>query len=176
MPGYRCAQRQIDPRRSVQSWLFRWVTLQASDRCGKTFRMSLSQGQRITYRGGCHCARVSYEVIGKLERVTMCNCSICTKKAYLHWIVPREDFRLLTPWEALASYQFNTRTATHYFCPQCGVASFYIARSAPDGIDINVRCLEGVNLESLAVDSFDGRNWEVAHAAGTAHQAKFEHK
>ncbi|HUN57023.1 MAG TPA: GFA family protein [Candidatus Binataceae bacterium] len=124
--------------------------------------------ERKSYRGGCHCGRIAYEVEGALERVEVCNCSICTKKGYLHWIVPHEDFQLLTPWEALAMYTFNTGTAKHYFCPQCGVASFYIARSAPDKIDINVRCLEGVDAETLPVEYFDGQNWEVAHAAASA--------
>jgi len=125
-------------------------------------------GGRRTYRGGCHCGQVAYEVEGRLERATSCNCSICTRKAYLHWIVPREDFRLRTAWEALATYAFNTGTAKHYFCPRCGVASFYIARSDPDKIDINVRCLEGVDLATIPIDSFDGRNWEMAHAASLA--------
>jgi hypothetical protein len=121
-----------------------------------------------TYRGGCHCGDVAYEVAGRIGRVEVCNCSICTKKAYVHWFVPREDFKLLTPWEALAVYQFNTGVANHYFCPRCGVASFYIARSAPDKIDINVRCLEGVDITALDIDTFDGRNWETAHADALA--------
>lgn len=124
--------------------------------------------ERKSYRGGCHCGRVAYEVAGKLEQVSICNCSICTKKAYLHWIVPREDFQLVTPREALGTYVFNTGTAKHYLCPQCGVASFYIARSDPDKIDINARCLEGVDLTELPIETFDGRNWEAAHAAASA--------
>lgn len=120
--------------------------------------------ERKSYRGGCHCGRVAYEVEGKLEQVSICNCSICTKKAYIHWIIPREDFQLLTPWEALATYTFNTGTAKHYFCPQCGVASFYIARSAPDKIDINVRCLEGVDPVAIPTDTFNSHNWEAAQA------------
>ena len=124
--------------------------------------------KRKNYRGGCHCGRVAYEVEGKLEQVSICNCSICTKKAYVHWIVPREDFQLLTPWQALATYAFNTHTAKHYFCPQCGVASFYIARSAPDKIDINVRCLEGVDPMAIPTKIFDGRNWEAAQASELA--------
>jgi hypothetical protein len=131
---------------------------------------------RTTYRGGCHCALVTYEVIGRLERAEVCNCSICSKKAYVHWIVPREDFKLVTPWEALAVYQFNTATAKHYFCPRCGVASFYVARSAPDKIDINVRCLEGVDIAALTIENFDGRNWEAAHAAALARLEAGEHK
>jgi hypothetical protein len=115
-----------------------------------------------TYRGGCHCGRIRFEVRGSLERVSECNCSICTKKGYVHWIVQRSAFRLLTPSDNIAAYSFNTKTARHLFCPNCGVASFYIPRSDPEGIDVNVRCLEGVNPGKLEYDHFDGRNWEKA--------------
>jgi len=115
-----------------------------------------------TYRGGCHCGRVRFEVRGNLERVSECNCSICSKKGYVHWIVERTAFRLLTPSDNIAAYAFNTKTARHLFCPNCGVASFYIPRSDPERLDVNVRCLEGVNLGKLEYDHFDGRNWEKA--------------
>jgi hypothetical protein len=115
-------------------------------------------------RGGCHCGRVAYEVEGQPDRITHCNCSVCTKKGYLHWIVARDKFRLLTPWEDLSTYTFNTHTAKHYFCPRCGVASFYIARSDPDKIDVNARCVEGLDLAAIAFETFDGRNWESARA------------
>ena len=117
---------------------------------------------RLIYRGGCHCGRIAYEVLGPIDgRVSECNCSICTKKAYVHWIIPRERFRLLTPWEDLATYTFNTHTAKHHFCPRCGVAPFYIARSDPSKIDVNLRCVEGVDLASFEIHHFDGRNWET---------------
>src|SRR5262249_37303350 len=88
----------------------------------------------MTYRGGCHCGRIAFEAEGALESVTQCNCSICAKKAYLHWIIPRETFRLLTTGENLTTYSFNTGVAKHRFCPVCGVAPFYIPRSDPDKI------------------------------------------
>jgi hypothetical protein len=106
---------------------------------------------------------VAFEVDGELNRVVECNCSICTKKAYLHWIVPRERFRLLTPEENLATYTFNTAVAKHRFCRVCGVAPFYIPRSDPDKVDVNVRCLAGVDISSLQIELYDGRNWEEAH-------------
>jgi hypothetical protein len=116
----------------------------------------------VFHRGGCHCGRVRYEVEGEIDRVEECNCSICTKKAYLHWIVARERFRLLISWEELATYRFNTGLAKHHFCKTCGVASFYIPRSDPDKIDVNLRCVEGVDPVTLQVVPFDGRNWERA--------------
>jgi hypothetical protein len=114
------------------------------------------------YRGGCHCERVAFEAEGPIERVTECNCSICTKKGYLHWIVPRNRFRLPSPWDDLATYTFNTGVAKHHFCPRCGVAAFYIPRSDPDKIDVNLRCIDQVDLTGLEVARFDGRNWELA--------------
>lgn len=116
------------------------------------------------YRGSCHCRAITFEVHGTLEEAVVCNCSICTKKGYLHWIVPREQFRLLTGEQQLATYRFNTMTAKHHFCPTCGIAPFYIARSDPDKIDVNVRCLESVAIEELPLRTFDGKNWEQAYA------------
>jgi hypothetical protein len=116
----------------------------------------------MLYRGRCHCGRVAFEVEGDLAKVSECNCSICTKKAYLHWIVPRDSFRLLTPESNIATYQFNTRAAKHHFCSVCGCAPFYIPRSDPDKIDVNARCLESVDVSKLPREFFDGRNWEEA--------------
>ena len=115
-----------------------------------------------TYRGSCHCGRIAFEVRGEIDRVVECNCSICSKKGYLHWIVSRESFTLRTAEDAIATYTFNTGVAQHHFCRSCGVAPFYVPRSHPDRIDVNVRCLEGVNPGDLEVQRFDGRNWEGA--------------
>jgi len=112
------------------------------------------------YQGGCHCGRIRFEVTTNFEQVVDCNCSICAKKGFLHLIVAPEQFRLLSPADAVALYQFNTKTAKHYFCPVCGIHSYYIPRSHPDKIDVNVRCLEGVDLQSLVIQPFNGREWE----------------
>ncbi len=88
-----------------------------------------------------------------------CNCSICTKSGYLHLIVPKSAFWLLQGAENLTSYSFGTCVARHMFCKTCGVKSFYIPRSNPDGYSVNVRCLEPQPKE-LVVEPFDGKNWE----------------
>ena len=67
---------------------------------------------------------------------------------------------MLSPADAVSLYQFNTKTAKHYFCPVCGISAYYIPRSHPDKIDVNVRCLEGVELKSLTIVPFNGREWE----------------
>ena len=112
--------------------------------------------------GGCHCGRVRFEVQGTPDGVSECNCSVCTRKAYLHWIVPRAAFRLVAGEDDLATYRFNTGVAQHHFCRHCGVASFYVPRSNPDSIDVNARCLDGVDVAALPRRSFDGRNWEAS--------------
>ena len=115
-------------------------------------------------RGGCHCGRVSFEVDAPRVRALECNCSICTKRGTLDRIVPRSAFRLLTSWGALSTYTFNTRVAKHLFCKVCGVQSFYVPRSHPDGIRVNVRCLEGVDVSDWEITAFDGRHWEEARS------------
>src|SRR3974377_657578 len=115
-----------------------------------------------TMAGGCHCGRVRFRVTADLSRVTECNCSICTKKGFLHLIVPLEAFQLLSGEDALTTYRFNTGVAQHTFCATCGIHPFYIPRSDPDKIDVNVRCLDGVDVGALTIGHFDGRNWEVS--------------
>lgn len=115
-----------------------------------------------TYEGGCHCGRVRFRVTADLSRVTDCNCSICRKKGFLHLVVPPEQFELLDGADALATYRFNTGTAKHTFCSTCGIHPFYVPRSDPDKIDVNVRCLDGVDVEAVKPHRFDGKNWEQA--------------
>jgi hypothetical protein len=113
-----------------------------------------------TYEGGCHCGRVRFRVAADLGAVSQCNCSMCAKKGFLHLIVPPERFELLAGRDDLTTYEFNTRVAKHHFCRHCGIHSFYVPRSDPDKIDVNARCLDGVDAPALAVTHFDGQHWE----------------
>ena len=115
-----------------------------------------------TYDGGCHCGRVRFRVTGDLADVTDCNCSMCTKKGILHLIVPQAQFELVSGRDDLTTYSFNTGVAQHHFCRHCGIHSFYVPRSDPDKIDVNARCLDGVDADALPIKQFDGRNWEQA--------------
>jgi hypothetical protein len=101
-------------------------------------------------------------VRAELTGLTECNCSICTKKGFVHWIVPSECFQLESGADELSTYTFNTGVAKHLFCRTCGVHSFYVPRSDPDKVDVNVRCLDDVALASLSIEAFDGANWEAA--------------
>jgi hypothetical protein len=79
---------------------------------------------------------------------------------FLHLIVGTDKFRQIRGNDALGVYRFNTGMATHYFCARCGVKSFYIPRSHPDGISINVNCLDEATISSVTERAFDGSNWE----------------
>ena len=118
------------------------------------------------YRGGCHCGRVRFEVDASARpEVLDCNCSMCSKTAYLHLIVAKAQFRLVAGHDVLTTYRFNTGAAQHLFCSVCGIKSFYVPRSHPDGYSVNARCLDGVDLADIVVTPFDGRHWERAAAA-----------
>ena len=113
-----------------------------------------------TWEGSCHCGKVKYEARADIRSVVSCNCSICQRTGSLLAFVPAENFALLSGEDALTDYQFNQKVIHHLFCSTCGVRSF--ARgTGPDGkpmAAINVRCLDGIDLEKLDVMHFDGRN------------------
>lgn len=119
----------------------------------------------MVYQGGCHCGAIRFEAEAP-EVVTCqdCNCSICSKSGFLHLIVPKSKFNLLQGHNNLTTYTFDTGEAKHLFCKTCGIKSFYVPRSNPDGYDINVRCLD-IQPKEVIIEPFDGKNWEFnAHA------------
>jgi hypothetical protein len=120
----------------------------------------------VTHRGACHCGAVCFEVDAPaaIEAVE-CNCTICSMTGYQHLIVPARAFRLLSGREALACYTFNTKVAKHYFCSHCGIKSFYVPRSHPDGYSVNVRCLEPGTIASVALGAYDGQHWEESEGS-----------
>ena len=115
----------------------------------------------IRKTGGCHCKAVRYEVqVPDEVELVACNCSLCSMTGYLHLIVPKARFKLLKGKSKLTTYTFNTDTAKHYFCSVCGIKSFYVPRSHPDGFSINFRCLDDQEFHSVLTVDFDGKNWE----------------
>jgi hypothetical protein len=119
----------------------------------------------VTHRGGCHCGAVAFEVQAPARlTVSDCNCSICRMSGYQHLIVPSARFRLLKGADSLAEYRFNTGVARHLFCRHCGVKSFYVPRSNPDGFSVNVRCLDPATIEHIEVETFDDGDREVSEA------------
>jgi hypothetical protein len=127
----------------------------------------MSQIPLVVHRGGCHCGRVRFAALAPARiEVSDCNCSICSKSGYLHLVVTADRFTLLSGQDALTSYTFNTGTAKHLFCSVCGIKSFYVPRSHPDGFSINARCIDPGTIEELTVRPFDGRDWERQYPKG----------
>jgi len=127
----------------------------------------------ITHAGGCHCGRVRFEVIAPATlQVSECNCSICAKAGYLHLVVPADRFKLLSGADVLTTYRFNTQTAKHLFCSVCGVKSFYVPRSHPDGFSVNARCLDPGTVTGMSIRQTDGRNWEAHYPKGRGEQSE----
>ena len=125
----------------------------------------------MKYLGSCHCQAITFSVECPEEvEVEDCNCSICSKVGFLHLIVPKSKFTLLSGQDSLTTYRFNSQVAKHTFCKVCGCKPFYIPRSNPDGIDINLRCLDE-KPEFVKVVPFDGQNWE-ANAKKLKHKSR----
>ncbi len=112
-----------------------------------------------TYRGGCHCGAVQYEITSpEITKVMSCNCSICRRTGTLLTFVPAQHFKLIAGEAEVTDYQFNKRRLHHFFCKTCGIRSF-VRGVGPKGeptAAINVRCLEDVDLDQLEVEKFDG--------------------
>jgi hypothetical protein len=120
----------------------------------------------VTHRGGCHCGRVRFEVDAPAAVEALeCNCSICRMSGFVHLIVPAARFRLLSGSDVLSEYTFNTGTAKHRFCSHCGVKSFYVPRSNPDGVDVNLRCIDAGTIVSVAITPFDDGDRARSEAA-----------
>ncbi len=117
--------------------------------------------QKTIVSGGCHCGQVQFEIrIPDAIVVQHCNCSICTRSGFVHLIIAADDFTLIGGKDSLTEYRFNTGLARHLFCSCCGVKSFYVPRSNPDGFSINLRCLQlpsGIQVEE---EDFNGQEWE----------------
>lgn len=125
----------------------------------------------MLYKGSCHCGEVTFSVESpSAVEVEQCNCSVCSKSGFLHLIVPKSKFRLLTGEEALTRYTFNTGVAKHYFCKHCGIKPFYTPRSNPDGVDVNLNALD-TRPPNISIVQFDGQNWED-NAASLAHKSQ----
>lgn len=127
---------------------------------------------RTWRKGGCHCGAVRFEVeLPEAFEVEDCNCSMCAMSGNIHVIVPASRFRIVQGADNLGEYTFNTGKARHLFCKTCGIKSFYVPRSNPDGIAVTWRCLDDWDTLDVTVAPFDGQNWE-ANAGRLAHKSR----
>tara|TARA_Y100001960_G_scaffold15377_1_gene13940 strand:+ start:760 stop:1155 length:396 start_codon:yes stop_codon:yes gene_type:complete len=115
----------------------------------------------VTHLGSCHCKLIQFEVIGeKNVKVLDCSCSICSILNYKHYIIDKSQFKLLKGKKYLSTYTFNTNVAKHLFCKNCGIKSFYIPRSHPDSISVNLNCIYSKTINKVKVIKFDGKHWK----------------
>lgn len=114
----------------------------------------------MLYQGSCHCGAIKFSVEAPADIEALeCNCSICSQSGFLHLIVSKAKFTLQSGADNITTYTFNTGVAKHTFCKICGIKPFYTPRSNPDGIDVNVHCLD-TKPRSVTIGKFDGQNWE----------------
>jgi hypothetical protein len=114
----------------------------------------------MRYQGSCHCGEVRFGVEIDLSSPITCNCSYCSRRGSILAFTPADNLSLERGEDKLTEYRFNTKNIQHLFCSACGMESF--SRGAmPDGtkmVAVNVRCLEGVDPDSLEPARFDGRS------------------
>lgn len=113
-----------------------------------------------TYKGSCHCGNVRFEVTAEIEKASACNCSICGRVGWLMVSVPPEQFELHAGAEAQSDYQFGPKTTHHMFCRACGIHAYGTYRAdGHDKVIVNLRCLEGLDVDALEIETFDGKSY-----------------
>lgn len=103
------------------------------------------------YKGSCHCGDVQFKIKTSFPELTTCDCSICVRKNALMVKVHESKFTLISGKNSLSEYQFHTKTASHFFCSQCGIYPFHRKRVTPDFFGINVYCLTGFDPSGIPV-------------------------
>ena len=111
----------------------------------------------MKYAGSCHCGSIKFEIDSDLEKIVQCNCSICIKRNAKMIMIPKENFKLLEGSEHLSLYQFNTEIAKHFFCKKCGIYTHHNRKSDPNGMGVNLGCIDDVDPMKFEVIQFDGK-------------------
>ena len=111
----------------------------------------------MKYTGSCHCSSIKFEIDSDLEKIVQCNCSICIKRNAKMIMIPKENFKLLEGSEDLSLYQFNTEIAKHFFCKKCGIYTHHNRKSDPNGMGVNLGCIDDVDPMKFDVIQFDGK-------------------
>ena len=110
----------------------------------------------------CHCGEVELEIKeseGALNKFLRCNCTLCKKKGYIMTFAPITDVKIMKGENKLKLYQYHTKVAEHYFCPDCGIYTHHKMRSRPDMFGLNVGCIDDIDqfkLENVGLN--DGQN------------------
>jgi hypothetical protein len=110
-----------------------------------------------THSVSCQCGRIRLSVTADLDEIVECNCSLCSRTAFLHWYVPPQSVSLMSGGERLSTYVWRSATGGQHFCPTCGIAVIRTSTQFPPPVSVNARCIEGVDLAALKITQFDGK-------------------
>lgn len=113
------------------------------------------------HRLSCHCGAVELAVTlpDAYKTKRRCDCSYCRRRGAVALSAPLDGIAIVRGADMLSLYQFNTCTAKHYFCRNCGIYTHHQRRSNPNEYGVNAACLEGVNPRDLdPVPWADGAN------------------
>jgi hypothetical protein len=117
-------------------------------------------GTAKTYVGSCHCKNVRFEVTAEIDGANACNCSICSRVGWLMKSVAPSQFKLLSGEAAQNDYQFGSKSMHHLFCTTCGIHAYgTFTHDGQDKVIVNLRCLEGLDVDKLPVETFDGKSY-----------------
>ena len=111
----------------------------------------------MKYKGSCHCNAIEFQINTNLEKIVQCNCSICIRRNAKMILITKDNFKLLKGESSLTLYKFNTNAAKHYFCKICGIYTHHNRRSDPNGMGINLGCIEELESSNYEVIQFDGK-------------------
>lgn len=113
------------------------------------------------HKASCHCGSVEivFDLPNGLEELRRCDCSLCRRRGAIAASVPLSGINIVKGEEHLKLYQFNTKTAKHFFCEKCGIYTHHQRRSNPSQYGFNVACLDGINpLKLEDIPTNDGVN------------------
>lgn len=113
------------------------------------------------HKATCHCGGVEFELAlpEGLVDVRRCDCSLCRRRGAIAASIPLSGITLIKGEQLLSFYQFNTKTAKHYFCKVCGIYTHHQRRSNPTQYGFNIACLQGINPLKLSdIPTYDGVN------------------
>lgn len=114
----------------------------------------------MKYHGSCHCGKVAFDVELEIDSALACNCSICSRRGSLLAFAPRSNLVLQTPDTELATYTFNKHVIKHRFCKTCGILPFGegVDPKGNSTVAVNIRCLDGLDLDTVPITKWDGRS------------------
>lgn len=114
----------------------------------------------MKYEGSCHCGNIEYEVEGEIESLIECNCSLCSRRGYLLFFVPKKNVKLKTSEQYMKPYTFNKHVIKHMFCTECGCAPFGFGSDGKgnETAAVNARCIQNIDLSKYAINKYDGKS------------------